>query len=91
MFKKEYYLLESGKLQAYAWPGGYPLYYLTADNGVLCPDCASLPECTWDSGEDEQWDIVAAGGNWEDDSLYCDHCGKQIESAYGEDGKNDLD
>lgn len=24
---------------AYAWPGGYPIYYVTRDGGVLCPDC----------------------------------------------------
>lgn len=32
--------LEDGTLQSYAWPGGYPLYYLDKGNNVLCPDCA---------------------------------------------------
>jgi hypothetical protein len=33
---------DNGNLPAYAWPGGYPLYYLCADNGVLCPQCANM-------------------------------------------------
>lgn len=85
---------ESGKLDAYAWPGGYPLFYLVADNGVLCPACANGENGSEaftaedvNSGraaEDEQWRIVACDANWEDESLYCDHCNKRIESAYGE-------
>jgi hypothetical protein len=33
--------MENGNLPAYAWPGGYPIYYVAADNGVLCPVCAN--------------------------------------------------
>lgn len=29
---------ENGKLPAYAWPGGYPIFYIASDNGVLCPE-----------------------------------------------------
>jgi hypothetical protein len=29
-----------GSLDAYAWPGGYPVYYLDKNNDVLCPKCA---------------------------------------------------
>jgi hypothetical protein len=89
-FKREDYLLESGKLMSYAFPGGYPIYYVCADNGVLCPNCANGengsraadtdldPSCN----DDRQWIIVAADCNYEDTGLYCDHCGKRIESAY---------
>lgn len=77
------------KYDAFAWPGGYPIFYLTADNGILCPKCANenISECACpaESREaDPQWRIVAADINYEDDSLYCDHCNKQIETAYGE-------
>lgn len=24
---------------AYAWPGGYPIYYVTRDGAALCPHC----------------------------------------------------
>ena len=78
------------RLSAYAWPGGYPIYYLCADGGVLCPDCANGdngseangtidPECP----DDDQWRIVASDIHWEGDPIICDHCGADIESAYG--------
>lgn len=78
---------DDGKFTAYAWPGGYPLYYITKDGGVLCGKCAREAEAeglTSDPG-DPQWYIVAAEVNWEDTSLYCDHAGERIESAYAED------
>lgn len=88
MFDRKDYTLDCGKLRAYAWPGGYPMYYVTKNRGVLCPDCANLPECTQatdlDCREDRQWLIVAANVNYEDNDMYCDHCGKQIEQAYRE-------
>lgn len=28
-------------LDAYAFPGGYPLFYLFADGGCICPECAN--------------------------------------------------
>lgn len=75
---------ESGKLPSYAWPGGYPLFYFTADNGILCPDCANCDECKEAQEDDDQWRIVEFDTNWEDSSLYCDNCSKRIESAYAE-------
>jgi len=77
-----------GTLQAYAWPGGYPIYYLAADNGVLCPACANEnivlheladPECP----DDDQWRIVAAGVHWEGEPIVCENCNEGIDSAYG--------
>lgn len=35
---------ETGKLPAYAWPGGYPIVYLDAENSWLCP---IVPTRTW--------------------------------------------
>lgn len=82
--------LESGKLPAYAWPGGYPLYYLTADNGILCPACAngengSLASADLDPNcrEDRQWLLVDCDVHYEGAPLVCDHCNAEIESAYG--------
>ena len=31
----------NGALHAWAWPGGYPLAYLTRDGDVVCPTCAT--------------------------------------------------
>jgi hypothetical protein len=74
--------LENGKLPAYAWPGGYPIYYLAADNGVLCPDCANA--YTPERDNEAQLKPVECDINYEDGSLYCDHCNKRVESAYAE-------
>ena len=68
---------KDGKLPAYAWPGGYPIYYLDAENCLLCPDCASREE-------EYTEETVAYGINWEDNYAYCEDCNKHIESAYGE-------
>jgi len=75
--------MDNGKLPAYAWPGGYPMFYLAKDNGVLCPKCAN--EFMPDRDNDEQLEPVAYDVNWEDSALYCEHCNERIESAYGED------
>lgn len=73
----------------YAWPGGYPLFLLCADGGVICPDCAkkewkNVARATRRPGTDKSWEVVAVDANWEDPDMYCDHCNKKIESAYGD-------
>lgn len=68
-----------GKLPAYAWPGGYPLFYLDKHDNVLCPRCANEQD---PDGDDAP---VVGDANWEDPSLYCDECSERIESAYAED------
>jgi hypothetical protein len=72
-------------LPAYCWPGGYPLFYITKDCSVICPDCANCQECK----ECEDWEsdriIVGQDANWENPDMYCDHCSTRIESAYAED------
>lgn len=72
-----------GKLPRYAWPGGYPLYYLCADGGELCSLCANKENGSEaaEDHEDPQWQLVACEVNWES-LLYCAHCNKQIEAAY---------
>lgn len=76
----------NGKLPAYAWPGGYPLFYLFADGGLCCPDCANGrngSEAQTDDPDDKQWHIVACDVHWEGEPIICDHCNGEIESAYG--------
>ena len=89
--KNELPRLESGKLASFVWPGGYPLYYVTQDGGVLCPGCAKTAELEGltNNPDDPQWYIVAAQANWEDEELTCDHCNEKIESAYGKDLSGD--
>ena len=81
---------ENGNLPAFAWPGGYPIYYLCADGGILCPQCANKESAVKEADKDadypdfDQWRIVASDINWEDASLTCDNCNQRIESAYSE-------
>ena len=78
---------------AYAWPGGYPVYYLAKDafrhddgtleafkgsEHVACPACVG-------PGHDSI--VTAQDINWEDTDLHCDECGKRIESAYAEENQ----
>lgn len=88
-----------GKANRYAWPGGYPLYYVTTDGAALCADCltknrALIVRATFEWGNRSKqggtrvtcgWAISGQDVNWEDASLYCDNCNKRIESAYAED------
>ncbi len=80
---------DNGLLPAYAWPGGYPMFYLVADNGILCPECANV-EGSEDT-DDSQWKLVAADIHWEGPVILCDHCGQEIESAYGDPDCEDTD
>lgn len=74
--------------QPYAWPGGYPQYLVMSDGECLCQTCAKenyrlISGATRDNLRDG-WQAEGVDINWESDSLYCAHCNKQIESAYGE-------
>lgn len=77
----------------YAWPGGYPIYFVTADGGVLSwhavrdeLDTIADAMQNYDGSPDEkQWTIIGWDINWEDDELFCDHTEKRIPSAYAED------
>lgn len=78
-----------GKMLPSSWPGMYPLFALCSDGGVLCPACvtkerASIFRSTHEQSRDG-WCIAGVDANWEDPQMYCDHCGKRIESAYAED------
>ena len=64
-----------GSLPTYAWPGGYQMFYLTADGLTICPVCANKTDTS---------DPVADGDvHWEGEPLVCEDCGRDIPSAYG--------
>jgi len=70
--------------------GCYPLFLLTSDGAALCFDCArkearNIFESVANKSRDG-WNVVACDVNYEDSDLHCDHCSRQIESAYGNDG-----
>lgn len=77
-------LTSAGNVVRYAWPGGYPVFYITSGGDALCPPCVQeeLNQCIDpDSGG---WLVTAHGVNWEDPHLYCDSCSARIESAYAD-------
>ena len=79
------YALRNGP---YAWPGGYPLYFITSDGAALSFKAVreNLRSVLWSikNGVNDGWKVQAMAINYEDNELYCDHTGEKIESAYGE-------
>jgi hypothetical protein len=77
--------IESG---SWAWPGGYPVYFITSDGAALSYAAAKseseLIRASIAERSRDGWRVTAAAINWEDSDLYCDHTGARIESAYGE-------
>ncbi len=72
----------------YAWPGGYPLYFVCDDGAALCCNCVkkerrNILESIASKARDG-WRVVGLDINYEDTDLFCDHCSETIESAYGE-------
>lgn len=72
----------------YAWPGGYPQYLVTTDGAALCCACGRKE---WRNiimamrqNLRDGWQVDGVDINWENTDLYCDHCSKPIESAYGD-------
>jgi len=70
----------------YAWPGGYPCYFITSwgdplsfeavrENFYLVLDAVKHQYA-------DGWCVVGVEVNWEDQDLICAHTGKKIESAY---------
>lgn len=74
----------------YAWPGGYPLYFLAADGSALSFEAVhgeirQVMYALRHPGTDRDWQIVAVTVNWEDSDLFCAHTGQLIPCAYSDD------
>ena len=67
-----------GTLPSFAWPGGYPLFYMTKKGAVLCPKCANM-NCDSDILDP----VTGADVHWEGEPISCEGCDAEIESAYG--------
>lgn len=72
----------------YAWPGGYPLFFITSDGAALSFKTARkefrrIAESIRDRSHDG-WRVVACTINYEDSELYDDHSNEKIEAAYTE-------
>lgn len=75
--------------EAYAWPGGYEIYYIVHDGGVLCHNCANDELMRTIDPDDDQFYIIDSDVLWEGPSIYCDHCNREIQSAYGDPNAED--
>ena len=71
--------------------GGYPLAAIMQDGSCICHDCVKsdfkliLRTTLWPQELRDPWAIAGVDVNWENNALYCDDCGEQIKSAYGDD------
>lgn len=73
----------------YAWPGGYPLYWVMADGGacsfrVAKDERRAMLQALADNARSDQWRPVALDVNWEEADLWCDHRSERIPSAYAD-------
>ena len=81
------FAIKSAIREPSAWPGGYPRYAVLSDGEMLCRDCACenyraiLYSTRHDLGDD--WQCVGVDVLWEGTES-CAHCGKDLESAYGD-------
>jgi hypothetical protein len=75
------------------WPGGYPLFFITSDGGVLSFEAVrqELRSVMWSIRRKvgDGWRVVACEANYEEPDLFCDHLGCRIPSAYAEDRTED--
>lgn len=70
----------------YAWPGGYPCFFVTDDGAALSFEAVrenrrAILESIAHKQRDG-WRVVALEINYEEPDLECVHTGKRIESAY---------
>ena len=71
----------------FAFPGGYPMYFIAQDGEPLSFEAVRdnfRTVCYAHMNGESQWAIEAVEINWEDPDLYCSHTNERIESAYAE-------
>ena len=74
----------------YAWPGGYPTYFVTADGAALSHNAVreQWPEIVSAAFSGDRrgggWYVAGHAINWGDGDLTCDHTGERIPSAYAD-------
>ena len=66
------------QLTAYAWPGGYPLFYIDKFASAICVKCARELDRMGEQYEKP----IGYEVNWESNDLYCDVCSNKIDCAY---------
>ncbi len=73
----------------WAWPGGYPCYFITSDGEALSFDAVKANyRLVFDAVRNclnDGWRVSAVDINYEDQNLHCADTGERIESAYATD------
>ena len=76
-------------IEAYAWPGGYPIVYVMNDGECMCPQCVKdnleQIKAATESQAQDGWQIVGDDINYEDQDMYCCNCNEKIDPAYPSD------
>ena len=73
---------EAGKLDAFAWPGGYSIRYLCADGETVCAKCAN----EW-LDDAESWlgqEPIGHYIHWEGQVEQCANCNCDMAPEYGD-------
>lgn len=88
--KTVYDFLDALENGPYAWPGGYPIYFVMSDGEALSFNTANEKQdliiaALEDGDKTGGWMVIGADINWEDDDLIDAHSGEKIECAYCED------
>ena len=77
----------------YAWPGGYPCFFLLSDGEALSFEAArenaGLIRDAIITKYNSGWRVVAYDVSWEGPELRCAHTNELIPSAYGDDANED--
>lgn len=70
----------------FAWPGGYPLYFISEDGAALAFETIreNWHHVVWDYLNDcnTGWRLAGVTINYEDPEMLCDHSAKPIDPAY---------
>jgi len=76
------YMVKGGHLEAFAFPGGYPVRWIadidTSNCATLCADCAMSER------DAESIKTLIADIYYEGPSEFCEGCNVEMESAYGD-------
>lgn len=75
-----------------AFPGGYPIYFITVEGDCLCPQCVKEKAHDFHRAIRQKKNnlsyfksdlLVGCDIHWEGEPIVCEECAKSIESAYG--------
>jgi hypothetical protein len=78
----------------YAWPGGYPCYFVMSDGETMsfaaaAENATQIKDAIATQSHDG-WRAIAYDINWEDNDMICCHSGEPIEAAYASEEESNV-